>query len=146
MQRFSAPWLKPFSVAASWLTVLVSLLMLYMASGTFTAARGVVIDLPHGDAGDGGEATEMVALVMPTANETLVFFDDARYVLGDASSVAALADHLAERVSKSRFKTLMVLADRQVHGGELMKIASLARSGGVSKILFAEKRRRAAGE
>lgn len=145
IRRYAADWLRPLSAAASWLSVLVSLMMLYMIGGTFTAAEGVLFDLPGGVSGD-GEATELVALVMPTAHETLVFFDDARYMLGDAASTSVLAGHLAERASKSRSRTLMVLADRRVAGGELMKIASLARSSGVAKILFAEKRAREAGE
>ena len=37
-------------------------------------------------------------------------------------------------------KTLLVLADRRVATGEIMKIAALARRSGVESVLFAEKR------
>ena len=73
-------------------------------------------------------------------NETLVFFDDARYTMGDDSSAAAFGAHLEDRVAKSNRKTLLVLADRRVATGELMKIAAMARRSGVGSVLFAEKR------
>lgn len=136
----AAAWLRPFSAAAPWLTVMLLVMMLYMAGGTFTAAKGVLFDLPDGIMGE-AEPAEMVALVMPTARETLVFFDDARYHLGDGASTQALGEHLAERASRSRGKTLLVLADRRVAGGELMRLAALAKSSGAKKILFAEKRK-----
>ena len=147
LQRFTAPWLKPYAAAASWLTVFVLLLTLYMIGGTFTAAEGVLFDLPDNCVGD-GEATELVALVMPATgnDENLAFFDDARYRLGDSASVSSFSEHLAERAAKSRSKTLMVLADWRVQGGELMKIAALAKAAGVDRVLFAEKRRQEAGE
>jgi biopolymer transport protein ExbD len=78
---------------------------------------------------------------MPLRHETLVFFDDSRYMLSDASSLSALEERLSERVSRTERKTLLVLADRRVNGGELMEIASLAKRSGAEKVLFAEKSR-----
>lgn len=137
--RHGAVWLKPVIAMSPWLTVVLLLLMLHLVGGTFTGARGVLFDLPSGSLPE-GEATGLVALVMPTEHETLVFFDDARYLLGDGASSAALGDHLAECVRRSGDRTLLVLADRRVAGGELMKFAGIARHGGVEKVLFAEKR------
>ena len=39
----------------------------------------------------------------------------------------------------SRDKTLLVLADRRISGGDLMKFAAVARRNGVARILFAGK-------
>ena len=136
--RHGAVWMRPVVAAAPWLTVILLLLMLSVVGGTFTSSKGVLFDLPEG-ALDEGEATGLVALIMPTDHETLVFFDDARYLLGDATSTKALGDHLAESVRRSGDKTLLVLADRRVAGGELMKFSGIARRGGVEKVLFAEK-------
>ena len=113
--------------------------MMHYVGGTFTSAKGVLFDLPEAGLAE-GEATELVALVMPMPHETLVFFDDSRYVLGDASSAAALREHLAERLGRTANRTMLVLADRRVSGGELMKFATIARRGGVSKVLFAERK------
>ncbi len=143
--RYGARWLRPFSAAVPWLTVLVLLMMLKFVSNTMTAAKGTLFELPDTGLAE-GEATGLVALAIPHAHETLVFFDDSRYVLDDASSVRALGEHLAERVSRSESKTLLVLADRRVHGGDLMDIAAVAKRGGAAKVLFAQKRVEASDE
>lgn len=136
--RYGAKWMQPFAAAVPWLTVILLLMMMVLVGGTFTSAKGVLFDLPEGTLAD-GEATGLVALVMPTEHETLVFFDDSRYVLGEEASTAALSEHFAESVRRSGDKTLLVLADRRVAGGELFRFASIAKKGGVEKVLFAEK-------
>ena len=137
--RHGAGWLRPFAAAAPWLTLLFLLLMMHFVAGTLTAAKGTLFSLPADGLAE-GEATGLVALAIPHAHETLVFFDDSRYLLGDESSLRTLGENLAARVEKSATKTLLVLADRRVAGGELMKFAAVARRGGVGRILFAEKK------
>lgn len=136
--RHGALWTRPFVAAAPCLTVLTLLAMFYFIGGKLTSEKGILFDLPEGGVTD-GEATEMVALVLPMPHETLVFFDDSRYVLGDDASARSLGENLSERARRSVSKTLMVLADRRVTGGELMKLAELARASGASRVLFAEK-------
>lgn len=136
--RHGALWLKPFAAAAPFLSVLILLLQFHFTGGTFTSAKGVLFDLPDSGVAE-GEKADLVALMMVMPRETLVFFDDSRYVLGDDSSVKAFGEHLAERVGKTDNKTLLVLADRRVGGGELMKFAAAARRHGVQRVLFAEK-------
>ena len=136
--RHGALWLKPFAVAAPFLAVLVLLLQFRLVGGTFTAAKGVLFDLP-GTAVAEGEATDMVALMMVMPRETLVFFDDSRYILGDDFSVRAFGEHLSERASRTGKRTLLVRAARRVPGGELMKVAEVARRNGIDRVLFAEK-------
>lgn len=137
--RHGARWMRPFVAAAPWLTVLLLLLMLHTIGGTFTLARGVLFDLPDAGLAD-GETTGLAAILMPMPHETLLFFDDARYMLGDAASVAAFGEHLAQRMEQTGDRTLLVLADRRVAGGELMRLAGVARRNGAEKLLFAEKK------
>ena len=137
--RHGAGWIRPFVAAAPFLSVLLSMMMLHFVSGTLTAARGVLFDLPVDDGHAEGEATELVVLVMPMRHATMAFFDDSRYLLDDAASVRALGERVAERISKSGSKTLLVLSDRRVAGGELMKIVTLARKNGVRRLLFSQK-------
>ena len=133
-----ATWLRPVSAAAPYLTVLLLLLMLYVVSGTLASATGLLFDLPGTTSRDGA-ATELVALILPREHETLAFFDDSRYILGDESSFKAFGESITARAEKSPSKTLLVLADRRVPVEDLMKIADVARRGGVSKVLFAGK-------
>lgn len=136
--RHGAGLMRPFVASAPWLTVIVAVMMLYFTANTLTIAKGVVFELP--DAGlSEGESTDLVALVMTRSHETLVFFNDARYVFEDAASVQTLEEHLREQIDRRKRKSLLVLADRRVSGGVLMSLAATAKKSGAERILFAEK-------
>lgn len=138
--RHGAVWFRPLLAAVPWITLLVLVEMLHIVGGTLASAEGVLFDLPDGSGMEEGEPASLVALAMSMPNETLVFFDDARYAMGDDASVSAFGDHLEERAERAEHRTLLVLADRRVPAGELMKIAGVAKRSGVARILFAEKR------
>lgn len=131
-------WFRPFVASAPWITLGVLILMLFIGGNALTAANGVLFELPEGDA-DQGARTSLVALVMPTKRETLVFFDDARFVFGDSLSRSTLVSQLTERAAKLGETTLLVLADRRTDAGVLMALATDARRAGMKRILFAEK-------
>ena len=137
--RYGSEWAKQVVAAVPYLTVLLLLFMLYFVSGTLVSARGVLFDLPDAGLGEGEKASQVV-LVMPMAHETLVFFDDSRYLLGDPSSMRAFGENLADSLSRSEEKTLLVLADRRVTGGDLMRLTALTKKCGVTKVLMAEKK------
>ena len=143
--RHGAAWMRPFAVSAPWITLAILLVMFGLIGDRLAAAPGVVFDLPA-PAGRQTVAAGATMLVLPSANagETggaLVFFDDARYVLDDPQSAALLRDQLVARVQENAAcATLLVLADRRVACGDLMRLAAVAKRGGVAKVLFAEKR------
>ena len=143
--RHGAGWLRPFVAAAPYVTVGLLLLMLYMVGGTLTAEKGLLFDLPEGEAGEGAQ-TDLVALVMPLRRETVVFFDDSRYVLGDATSLRSFGEQLADRIAGRESMALLVLADRRVSGGEIMELAAVARQSGAARVLLAVKRTEAADQ
>jgi len=136
--RVGSIWTHAVAAVVPFVTVGVLLLMLHLVGGAMTTATGVLFDLPETDVGDGA-VTESVALIVPMRHETLVFFDDSRYVIGSEASMQALGDRLEERFARSGEKTLLVLADRRVACGELMEFAARARRSGVERVLFAEK-------
>ena len=105
-------------------------------------APGISFDLPE-PSGAVVEKTDLVSLVMPSAGSTFVFFDDARYSVEDESSAAVFEEQLSAGLARSERKVLLVLADRTVPSGNLMKIAAVARRAGAKKVLFAEKMREA---
>jgi len=143
--RVGSTGIRALAVAAPLVTVGLLLLMFHVIGGTLTTAKGVLFDLPSSAVGDEA-ATESVAMLVPMRHETLVFFDDSRYVIGSEASMRSLDDRLAERFSRSDRKTLLVLADRRVACGDLMEFSARARRNGVEKILFAEKRQQEASE
>jgi len=143
-------WLAPLSAAVPWVTVGLLLLMMHMVGGTLTMADGTLFDLPGTVSADRVN-TKLVAVVMPakhgsTSRGTLVFFDDARFVLGDEQSEAAFGEQLAERIAKTGDRVLLALADRRVSGGELMRLAEIARRGGAAQVLFAARSDERGGE
>ena len=137
--RHGPAWLRPAAAATPYLTVGLLLLTLRFVSGTLAATEGTLFDLPAAEPTDAIDESP-VALMMPMPRETLVFFDDTRYLMGDAASMRALGEQLANRFSQGTRKSLLVLADRRVAGGEMMRLASLAKASGVERILFAEKK------
>lgn len=137
--RYGALSLRPYVASAPWITLVLLLLLFWMIGGTLVTSRGMLVDLPDTTLAE-GEATGPVALIVPVPNETLIFFDDARYLMSDPSSMAALSEHLAETASRPGVNTILALADRRVTGGELIAFASLAKRNGIQKILFAEKK------
>ena len=138
------PWLQPYVASVPWITVGLLFLLICRVGDTFTRAKGVAFDLPSATGAPEGAVTQLVARVMPDPQETktLVFFDDARYVLGDQASEAAFVSQLSERSSKTGDRTLLLLADRRVAGGELMRLAALAKGTGIDRLLFAERKER----
>ena len=137
--RYGAGWSRPIAAAIPYLTVCLLLIMMHMIGGTMTSYRGVLFDLPDGVLSD-GEASELVALVMPVQHETMIVFDDARYLLGDAASMRSFGEDLSGSVERRTGKSLLILADRRVPTGHLMEVVSAAKRSGVDKVLLAGKR------
>ena len=136
--RYGAGWSRPIAAAVPYLIVLILILMLHLVSGTFASAQGVLFDLPAGDAPDAA-ASGLVALVMPVQNETMVVFDDTRYLLDDEVSMRSFTEDLSDNAERRAGKPLLLLTDRRISTGQLMEVVSAAKRGGVGKVLLAGK-------
>lgn len=140
-----AVWAKPLVAAAPWITLALILAMFALIGGRLVAAPGVLFDLPE-SVGRQTAPVGLAALVLPVAHgegiaaDTLVFFDDARYSLSDEMAVNALREQIDRRVREDASDTLLLLADKRVHAGDLMRIVGLARESGVRQVQIAEKR------
>ena len=134
--RYGAGWFRPLAAAVPYLTVALLMLMMHMVAGTLTACKGVLFDLPDGNFTE-GDGSGPVALVMPVQRETMVIFDDVRYLLGDAVSMRSFSENLADDAGRFKGKSLLILADRRVSTGHLMEVVSAAKRGGVQRILLA---------
>ena len=143
--RHGARWTKPLFAAAPWITLVLLLVMFNMIGGRLASAPGVVFELPA-PVGRQAAVPEFTVLALPSANigessGTLVFFDDARFVLGDAQSVDLLRSQLERSVHGSKSPaTMLVLADRRVPSGDLMQLVGIARSAGMGHVQIAERR------
>ena len=144
--RTGPVWLRPFLSAVPWIAVRLLVRMFHMVGGALPSFEGVLFDLPDSAGLRDDEPATLVALVMPMSrrtalqHETLVFFDDGRYTLGDETSASALASHLEERAAKTDRKTLLVLVDKSIATSDLVKFSGIAKRSGIARIPTAEKR------
>lgn len=140
-----AKWARPLSAAAPWLSLVLLVSLFGIVSKEVTLGRGTVFDLPESAAADADDPG-LTVFVLPVprdaggGEETLVFFDDARFAPADAASAANLQHRLSARVSDARSRTLLILADRRVPAGDLMKLMALARKAGLRHVQVAERR------
>ena len=138
-------WLRPLSVAVPWLTVGLLFQMIFLLGGVLTSAEGVLFALPERPrekvVSDVGEST-LVALLQPTRQGTLVFFDDTRYVLDDDVQMARFTEQLKARIKTPEQETLLALADIRINWGDLYRFRGYAMRSGIGQILFAEKKGR----
>lgn len=137
--------MKTLSIISAWLSVIILFGMMWIVSGKFTIAQGQLFDLPSYGNHDGVDA-DLVAVVFPSQRETLIFFDDSRYVLSDDESLDKFGAHLREAIGKAANPSLLVLSDRRVTTGELMCLTSVAKRSGVEKLLLAERKIEIANE
>ena len=143
--RHGAGWARPIVAAAPWIAIVMLLVMFWMIGNRLAAAPGVMFDLPASVGGQ-GVAPALTMLAMPNANSdesdsTLVFFDDARYEIGDPQSAAQLGGQIMRHVQgNAPAATLLLLADKRVPTGDLLRLVGLARGAGIGHVQIAEKR------
>ena len=141
--RHGCRWAKPLTAAAPWVTLALLLAMFGLVEGRLTAAPGLVFDLPASATRMSdipGLAVVVVVRQGATGRETVVLFDDASYSMSDDAAAETFRERLGERASSDAAGTLLVLADKRVPAGHLMRLAGLAREAGVVHVQIAEKR------
>ncbi len=140
-----AKWARPFSAAAPWVSLALLMATFALVSGEMVVARGTVFDMPPTGVKD-VDVPGLTAFVLPVpreaggGDETMVFFDDDRFVPADPRSEAHLASRLSSFVSSAKNVNLLLLADRRVPSGDLMNIMAIARKAGVRHVQVAERR------
>ena len=140
--RHGCAWTKPLFAAVPWITLTLLMVLFAFIGDRLPQVPGLVCDLPA-PVGGQAEATGLAALVLPAAGtdgETLVFFDDARYSLSDAASVATLKDRLGTCAGAEPSGTFLLLADRRVPTGDVMRLVGIARESGLVRVQIAERR------
>lgn len=137
-------WFKGLALIAPWLTLALIIAMFSFLYSSLAPAPAVSLELPETKLSDAARPG-LVALLLPGGaagaqiDGSLVFFDDARYVLSDPTSVEEFSRRLEERSMETRCGTLTVLSDRRVPAGDLMRVMELAKKVRLSHVQIAEK-------
>lgn len=138
-------WFRCLSQFAPWLTFLLIAVLFVFLQGTLSPSPSLLFDLPESGSAD-SVRPGLVALLIPGDVEgvetdgTLVYFDDARYVLSDPSSFDEFSARLGDLAIETKYGVLTLLADRRVPAGDVMKIMSAAKAARLLHVQLAEKR------
>lgn len=141
----NAAWFRYLVQMAPWLTVLLIAVFFLILQSVMAPVPSLLFDLPEAGAADSVKPG-LVALLIPGDIEgaetdgTLVYFDDARYVLSDPVSLEELSNRLGERAVETKSGVLTLLSDRHVPVGDVMKVMALAKARRLLHVQLAEKR------
>ena len=124
-----------FLQVVPWLNMAIIVLLLYIVSDRLVLTPGIVFELPKQPFTEGmaqGASIVMLRLVEPKPS-TLVFFDDVRYTM-NPEDIRGLHTQLSAAARRPYGQQLLLLADRNVPHGDVMRIVETARAANIQKI------------
>lgn len=142
--RFGGPWARSLLAAIPWINALILIVVLLAVHGRLVISPGMVFDLPRAPLREGLHQG-LTALMIPVARdtpggeETLIFFDDDRYATQDEDQMTVLSERLRSRVTVGKRRELLLLADKRVPHGDVIRFVNVAREAGVQRVNVAEK-------
>ena len=128
--------------AAPWLTVVLLVALVAVVGDRILVRPGVVFDLPRAPFREGlryGLTAVMLPVARTNGQETLVFFDDERFVLAVPTQLEQLAERIRDRLAREPRREILLLADRRIPHGDVMTVVNLAREAGVNRVNVATK-------
>ncbi len=142
--RFGGVWAQALLASVPWVNVVVIIVLLLAVNQRMVVSPGVVFDLPRAALREGthaGLSALMISVArdVPGGDETLIFFDDDRYLAHDADQMSLLSERVRSRVALSARRDLLLLADKRVPHGDVMRFVNLMREAGVQQVNVAEK-------
>jgi biopolymer transport protein ExbD len=145
--RHGCAWLKPFFAASPWVSLALILSVVGVAANRISLTSGTTFLLPEATVTQAKDVvSDIVVLIMPISRdntsyeETVIFFNDSRYILTDPSSAGNFKSSLNKRISESENGAIVLLADKRVNTGDLLGVVALAREAGAKSVQIAEKR------
>lgn len=142
--RFGSYWQSVILAAVPWLNLLILLALLVLVHGKLVITPGIIFTLPSAPLREGSQA-QLIALMMVVSREgsggeeTLVFFDDERYSLAEEEELASFTARLKTRLNFESNHEMLLLADKHVPHGDVMRFVNTAREAGVKQVNVAEK-------
>ena len=138
-------WFRYLVQMAPWLTLLLLIVMAEFLFSALAPMPAVSFDLPDSGIADSARVG-LVALLLPgdgneaQSNGSLVFFDDARYVISNPDSMDKFAERLEVRAEETLCGTLTLLSDKRVPVGDVMRVMAIAKGRRLAHVQLAEKR------
>lgn len=142
--RFGGVWAHALLSMVPWLDCVIIVVLLLLVKRQTVISPGVVFDLPRATFREGmyaGLTALMITVARdtPGGEETLIFFDDDRYSTQDAEQMSVLTERVKSRVALGARNELLLLADKRVPHGDVVRFVNAVREAGVQRVNVAEK-------
>lgn len=142
--RFGGPWAQALLASVPWFNALVLVVLLLAVNQRMVVSPGVMFDLPRAPLREGmhaGLSALMISVARdtPGGDETLIFFDDDRFSAQDADQMAMFSERVKNRLSRGARRELLLLADKRVRHGDVVRLVNAVREAGIQRVNVAEK-------
>lgn len=142
--RFGGVWAQALLSMVPWVDCVIIVFLMLMVNRRIVISPGVVFDLPRAAFREGmyvGMTALMITVARdtPGGEETLIFFDDDRYATQDGEQMAVLTERVKSRVALGARNELLLLADKRVPHGDVVRFVNAVREAGVQRVNVAEK-------
>lgn len=133
-----------FITVGPWIDIILLLILFVIIDARLVLQPGVTVSLPQTSFGDGARARQ-VAVVMSVGSSTrggrkyIVFFDDVRFVAGEADQMCNLEHAFAQQAKDHPGADLVILADESVPHGTIVKITTMALDVGFQHVSLASR-------
>jgi len=137
-------WAQALLAAVPWVNAVILVVLLMAVHGQLAVVPGIAFDLPRAPLREGTRSSLTALMIVVSGDtsggeETLIFFDDDRYVSQDEEQMAMLSERLKNRVTLGRSRELLLLADKRVPHGDVVRFVNIAREAGMKQVNVAEK-------
>ncbi|MDA3925449.1 MAG: biopolymer transporter ExbD [Kiritimatiellae bacterium] len=142
--RFGNRRYQNFSGGIPWIDAIIIIVLLLAVNNRLTIVPGMVFELPSAPL-RGGTHDTLTAVMVPVVedirrgSETLVFFDDERFSMNDEELLRHLSDKVRNRIQASSNHDLVLLADKNIPHGDVIRFVNIVREAGIRRVNVGEK-------
>ncbi len=137
---------------APWLDAAILLMFFLLVTSRFVLQPGVRVRLPEAPFTAGASPYGLMAVVVvqegagESAEEEILYFDDARFDLGDPGVGVKLKAALSQAAHDKPGQALVIEADRLVRHGTLVTLINHAAAAGIADVYLASRPPTSGGE
>jgi len=127
-----------------WIDIVMIVILFVILDARLVLQPGVTVDLPTASFSDGSRA-RYVAVVMSVGSQAvgtrrhIVFFDDVRFVAGEAEQMRNLEHAFAGQAGEHPRSDLVIHADESVPHGTIVEIMTMALNVGFEHVSLASR-------
>ena len=126
-----------FLTIAPWVDALIVALFFVLLQGQLLLQPGVRVDLPRIPFHEGaayGQRLVLMSTETQTGRESVVFFDDERFVLSLPRQVEQLRERLSLHARRGGQRQLLLHADERAPHGDVVQVVNLVRESGITRV------------